>query len=281
MKCRGFSESSVTIYIDGPKSEEDRKKVNEVRDYAQSLKLPNVTVIMKEQNAGLKDNIFTGVTEMCKKHERVIVLEDDLLLSPVVLDYFNEALEKYAEDTRIWSIAGYQYDVPSLRSFPRALVLPFPNTWGWATWSRAWLQYNMADPVDPVDLGSKSFTHAFDVFGIRDFRDMLISALAGKVSCWFTPWYYKIFINRGVSLFPPRTYVAHGGYRGGTHASALNPYSLLVSPAPVSDELCKMPDHIKIDYWAIDLIRASWDARVQNMIGNLGEIKRHLQFWRK
>lgn len=275
--CSGFAESAVTIFIDGPRSQDDAAAVGEVKAYAQSLNLPNVRIVERSENLGLKQSIYAGVTEICQQQGRVIVFEDDLLLSPAILDYFNDGLDRYADNPNVWTLVGYQYDVPALRSCPRALVLPFTHTWGWATWGRAWLGYDMNAPVDPKDLSSASFRRAYDVFGVRDFRNMLVLALESLVSCWFSPWYYKMFKARGVSLFPPQTYIAHVGYDGGTHASRLNPYNMLVKPTPPSAAVFAWPETLSIDYWAIDAIATSWDARVQKYISYLGHIKRMLR----
>ena len=275
--CHGFSESPVKIFIDGPKTEAGLAKVQAVRDFAHSLKLPNVEVVIRDKNMGLKKSIYVGVGELCKKYGRVIVFEDDFILSPVILDYFNQALDKYANTPRIWSVIGYQYDVPSLRNVDHALALTFPHPWGWATWDRAWSQYDIDAPVNPMDLSSRSFTHVFDADGVCDFKNMLCLALENKVSCWFVPWYYKMLHEGGLSVFPPRSYIANIGLgKGGTHASSLNPYRFLVKPQPPSDVLCKLPDEIKIDFWAIDAIRTSWDSLVQRIIIDLGRIKRLL-----
>ncbi len=276
--CNGFSNSPVTIFLDGAKSESDAPRVEEVREFARTLNLPNVTFVERENNMGLKASIYDGVGALCKKYGRVIVLEDDLIVSPCILDYFNAGLEKYKDESRIWSIVGYQYDVPQLRSLDRALILPFAHCWGWATWDRAWEQFDINAPVSRADLGSRAFKRFFDVDGIRDYTAMMGLALDGKINSWFIRWYYKVFSEHGVCVFPPVTYVANIGMgSGGTHSSGLSPYAALVKPAALNEDLIKFPEYFAIDYWAIDAIRGSWDARVQKMISFLGKVKRRVK----
>jgi hypothetical protein len=275
--CEGFANSPIFIFVDGPKTLADAPKVEAVREYAKALRVPNLELVIRDTNIGLKESIYSGVSHVCQKYGRVIVLEDDLVLSPVTLTYFNAALEKYADAPRVWSISGYQYNVPILKNTSRALVLPFAHPWGWATWARAWSKFNLAAKVDERDLSSPSFACAFDVFGIADFRNMLVLALQGLVNSWFIRWYYTIFSAGGVSIFPPHSYVTNTGIRGGgTHASRLNPYRFLTRPSETSATLCTFPDELKVDFWAIDEIRRSWDARVQNFIIRLGRVKRML-----
>ena len=59
----------------------------------------------------MKNSIIAGVTQACEEHGRVIVLEDDLLLSPVALRYFNAALDRYADDPRVMHVSGYMFPV--------------------------------------------------------------------------------------------------------------------------------------------------------------------------
>jgi hypothetical protein len=276
--CRGFTESPVIIFLDGARSDKDAPRVEAVRSFARNINLPNITLVEREQNMGLKASICAGVSEICAKYGQVIVLEDDLILSPVALEYFNKGLEHYKDYKRVWSIVGYQYDTPALRNLDRALILPFAHCWGWATWERAWIQFDVDASIRDKDLKSKVFRTAFDVYGVQNFSDMLELSLAKKINSWFIRWNYKVFSEQGVSVFPPVTYVTNIGMSsGGTHASSLNPYSLLVNPAPPSETMVKFPEHLFVDYWAIDNIRRAWDVKIQRLIAFLGKIKRLLK----
>ena len=273
--CSGFDKSPITIFLDGPKDEAAKPRVEKVRQCARAIDLANVSLVEREANMGLKASIYDGVSKICKEHGRVIVLEDDLVVSPCVLEYFNQGLEKYKEEKRVWSIVGYQYDAPGLRGYDKALVLPFAHCWGWATWDRAWEQFDINAKIYERDLKSRAFRKFFDLDGVQTFADMLGLAKQGKINSWFIRWYYKVFNEGGVSIFPPVSYVENVGLKGGgTHSSYLNPYRLLMSPSELSKALVHFPEELDVDYWAIDKIRVSKDARVQKMIAVLGKIKR-------
>src|SRR3546814_16835656 len=72
---------------------------------------------------------------MLEQHEAVIVIEDDLLLSPYFLKYMNDALYHYRDDQRVASIHGYS--LPPDRPLPETYFLKGADCWGWATWRRA------------------------------------------------------------------------------------------------------------------------------------------------
>lgn len=202
--CRGFSESPIFIYVDGPKGAADRASVDSVRRLVDGLRSPNISSFFRNENLGLRRSIFAGVTEVVRKYGRVVVLEDDLVLAPIALDYFNNALDRYESMHRVWSVAGYMYDVSALRNREATLALPFAHPWGWATWLRAWQQFALDNRPTERQLNSGSFRAAFDMDGLYPFTAQLRNSIEGRVDSWFIHWYYTIFQCGGVSIFPPR-----------------------------------------------------------------------------
>ncbi len=113
--CVGFERSSIFVFVDGPKSADDAASVEEVRALVKGLSLSNVHYDFSETNKGLRNSVYEGVSRIVTEYGRVIVLEDDLLLSPIALSYFNGALDRYAKDECVWSVSSYIPDVPALR----------------------------------------------------------------------------------------------------------------------------------------------------------------------
>jgi len=272
----GFDRTQVTIFVDGPKREADRAAVDLVRNYVNGLRLPNVRAILSETNKGLRNSISAGVTQIVAEHGRAIVLEDDLVLSPIALTYFNAALNRYADDPRVWSVSGYISDVPRLRDFPRALILPYAHSWGWATWDRAWRHFSLDARPRDENFASAAFRRAIDMNGFYPFRDMLAHSTAGRVNSWYAHWLYTIFRNGGRSIFPPRRVLDNYGISAGTHGGSLNPHELLVSRPPLLERVPEFEAADEIDYFAVDLLKHCWEARVQRGIAFAGGIKRRL-----
>ncbi len=98
-------ESYLFVFSDGAKKDFDAQKVEEVRKYLKTINgFKNVTVIEREKNWGLANNIIDGVTQIVNEYGKIIVLEDDLVTSPGFLKYMNEALDMYADEERVASI---------------------------------------------------------------------------------------------------------------------------------------------------------------------------------
>jgi len=272
--CYGFADSEVTVFVDGPKRDADRAPVEAVRTSVRRLDLPNVAWSFHDTNRGLRNSIFTGVSEIAKKHGRVIVLEDDLVLSPVALTYFNQALNRYADAQRVWSIVGYAYDAPALRNGSTTLALPFAHPWGWATWARSWDRFDLDDRPDTATLNASSFKSAFDMNGLYPFTLQLKNSIEGRVNSWFIHWYYTVFKHGGVSIFPPRRLIDNYGQGSGSHGGPLNPHEKLVQRPPLLTTVPELCNPERVDYVALDLLRRCRELRVQRFIAEAGSAKR-------
>src|SRR3546814_17563012 len=100
---------------------------------------------------------------MLEQHEAVIVIEDDLLLSPYFLKYMNDALYHYRDDQRVASIHGYS--LPTDRPLPETYFLKGADCWGWATWRRAWGGFNPDGRALLSELERRHLVHHFDFDG--------------------------------------------------------------------------------------------------------------------
>lgn len=276
-RCENFNESCIHVFVDGAKGDHDAPAVAEVQAFVRALDLPNVTWTFSNYNLGLRKSIYAGVTKLIRTHDQVIVLEDDLTLSPIALNYFNSALSRYAAAPRVWSIAGYIYDAAALRGSPQTIAMPFAHPWGWATWGRAWNKFQL-DAQPPIDqLRAASFRSAFDMNGLYPFTLQLENSIRGRVNSWYIHWYYTIFSNGGVSVFPPQRVCDNHGLSDGSHGGSFNPHDRLVYRPPLLDNLPQFCDPDSIDYWALDELKNCRELRVQRLIARAGSARRSLK----
>ena len=112
LKNKEARESDLFVFSDAPKREDDKLKVEQLRKYLYTVnQFHSVTIIEREFNYGLGKNIIDGVTKIVQTYGKVIVLEDDLIVSPYFLEYMNEGLDIYENDDKVISIHGYVYPV--------------------------------------------------------------------------------------------------------------------------------------------------------------------------
>lgn len=124
------SESELFIFSDGPKPGAE-EKVKEVREYLKTITgFRKVTIIERDTNWGLANNIIDGVTKIVNEYGKVIVLEDDLVTSPGFLTYMNEGLKIYADEEQVASIHGYIYPLKHPERLPETFFIRGADCWG-------------------------------------------------------------------------------------------------------------------------------------------------------
>jgi hypothetical protein len=212
------AESSLFIFCDGAKSEADAAAVEETRRVARAASgFSNLTVREAPANFGLATSVSQGVSEICKEFGRVIVVEDDIVVSPAFLSHMNQALERYKENEAVMQVSGFMFGLdfgPPARSF----FMRMTTSWGWATWQRAWAKFSN-DP-SRIDLAAIDADTArrFDLDGHYPFMKMLRYRIEGKNSSWAALWAWTVFNAEGLVLHPTRSLVSNIGFDGsGTH----------------------------------------------------------------
>lgn len=227
--------SRLIVYADAPRSAEEQAAVTEVRSYIHSLQgFAAVEVIEREANMGLARNIIDGVTTQVNRYGRVIVLEDDLVLSPYFLRFMNEALEVYKDEERVGHIQACDFTQdPTL---PATFLIKWTGSWGWATWSRAWRYFNPDGSALLHELEQRRLCRTFDFDGNYGFTRMLRRQIAGKNNSWAIRWNASLFLRDILSLNVGRSLVQNTGFDGsGTHCGGGGLYdsALYSRPLPV------------------------------------------------
>jgi hypothetical protein len=228
--------SDIVVFADGPRSERDVEAVEATRAVVRSAGIPSLRLVARERNMGLAASVVAGVTELCDAHGRAIVLEDDLVLAPTFLSFMNEALDRYRDEGRVYGVSGYMFPIrPSSKH--DAVFLPFPSSWGWATWSRAWSQLAPARELLQTIGQDPALRRRFDVDDSYPFTAMLEALLAGQVDSWAIRWRATVFLRGGLTLYPMRSLVTNVGFDGtGVHCGSDTPLAgaARASAAPVA-----------------------------------------------
>ncbi len=223
------SQSDLIIFSDGPKNVEDEIRIIIVRNYIKTISgFKSITIIERDKNLGLAQSIVTGVNEVIEKYGKIIVLEDDLLLSKYFLRYMNDGLNEYENDERVISIHGYIYPVAG--ELPQTFFIKGADCLGWATWKRGWNFFEKDGLKLLRELKDKNLTHRFDFNGAYPYTQMLQDQIDGKISSWAIRWLASAFINNKLTLYPGKSLVFHNGSDGsGTHCQASNVLDVVIA----------------------------------------------------
>ncbi|OIO72226.1 MAG: hemolysin activation protein [Zetaproteobacteria bacterium CG_4_9_14_3_um_filter_49_83] len=219
--CRNFEECEFYLYADGPKTDNDRTAVEETRKVLRLwAKEHNAQIIEQPENLGLARSIASGVTELCKQYGRVVVVEDDLVVSPDFLHFMIRSLDRYEHEDKVMQVGGYTLSSP-LGIKTDAFFLPVTTTWGWGTWQRSWEFFEWT----PANLEAAKFdddwSRLFDLNGTCSFYAMLEDRMAGRNDSWGILWWYAVSRQKGLVVYPVHSLVWNGGFDGsGIHCGS-------------------------------------------------------------
>jgi hypothetical protein len=236
--ARNPEAASTRLYIfsDAPRTTEAEPVVAIVRNYLRSIKgFQHVEIVERESNYGLARSIIDGVTRLCEDYGRAVVLEDDLVTSPYFLRYMNDALDFYKESEGVMHISGSAYPVGPFEWPEDTYFLRVPLCWGWGTWQRAWNRFekdlSVMEEFDTTMIRSFNFDQTYNYWQQLEFNQ------SGKMDTWFVFWYARVFLWKGLSLFPACSLVRNIGHDGsGVHCGASDLYEM---------ELCNRPPKVR------------------------------------
>lgn len=205
------AETVLYIFADGKKeksSQEDSSKIKATREMIRNVSgFKKVIVVEKEKNQGLAQSIVSGVTEVVNTHGKIIVLEDDLVVSPFFLEFMNQGLDAYQDSANVYSVNGFMFPVKS--KLRQTVLLPYTSTWGWATWKDKWSAFDAEMKGKAVLLANKEMSDRFNL-GNYKYTDML----SYENNSWGIKWYYSVFMKQGLNVFPTRSLVSNIGFDG-------------------------------------------------------------------
>lgn len=215
-------ETDVYVFSDGGKDDKSWDEVNELRQYLHNFESPfrSFTIIERSENYYIERNITEGVAEIFEKYDRIIVLEDDIVSSPYLLEYFNEALDMYVEDERVMHVAGFSHldllgQNQDEKGSSESYFTPYMGGWGWATWRNKWKKHfihyeSREEALSGLDETAQSAIQYGGAFPCLKFLDR-------NPIPWDICWTLAIYKADGLCLTPAYTLVRNIGIRNGTH----------------------------------------------------------------
>ncbi len=257
-KNEGAADSVLYVFSEGPKenaNEEERKRIREVRQIIREIKgFKEVIISEALTNKGCANSIVEGISKVLEKHERVIVLEDDILTHHLFLSFCNAGLELYKDEETIKQIGGFMF--PSKSPLPIVLISKVNFVWGWATWKRAWVEMDMNAERLLQEIKEKNLEDAFNLQGRYPFLSILEQQIQGKIDTWDIAWYASVFLRNGKTILPGNSLTQNIGMDGsGTHFT-----SIMKNPVTFFQVNNDILNHFPTNLTA--------DERVQNKIFN-------------
>jgi Glycosyl transferase family 2 len=250
-------DSDLIVYADGPKAPDHAGKVRQAREIARAASgFRSLRLIERDENLGLARSIIAGVSEVCSERGRAIVLEDDLLVGPRFLTFLNLGLKRYADEPSVFQISGYMFPVET-EGVSDGLFLPLISCWGWATWQRAWSQFDVSAAGYDRLKHDPQLRARFNLDGCYDYFGMLSDQIEGKIDSWAVRWLLSVFLKGGLVLYPKCSLVRNIGVDGtGTHgAGSSNLQRDLRDDAYATCTYQNWPAELRLDAGVLDRVK--------------------------
>lgn len=259
--------SPLYIFCDAARGVKDQGDVGFTRKVVHELAPAHAVIVERDKNLGLAASIISGVTELCNKYGRVIVIEDDLLLSQMTLRYLNQSLDRYEDVERVMHISAYMF--PVAQKLPETFFYREATCWGWATWARAWKNFEPDGRVIQEYVVKNGLRHEFDVKGSMFFLTMLEHQIEGKNNSWAIRWYGTMHMHQGLALHPGKSFVKNIGFDGtGEHCNPTDIFDVSISDQTIRN----FPDTIEESQIAVEAMvryRNGWKKQSSSMLSRL------------
>lgn len=212
-------ETEVFVFSDGGKDDKSWKEVNRLRQYLHSLESPfkSLTIIERAENYYIEKNVIEGISRIFEEYDRIIVLEDDIVSSPYLLEYFNDALNLYEAENRVMHVAGFSR-IDNLDICVRSETYFTPHMEGygcWAVWRSKWqsnfVHYHTREEalcgLNELDRNALQYDGVFPCLKFLDRTPIP----------WDICWSLAIYKVGGMCLNPAYPMLRNIGLRNGTH----------------------------------------------------------------
>lgn len=196
------------VFSDAPRNSSVAPAVEEVRRIVEDIDWCDIHCEKNSVNLGLGKSILRGVGSVLERHDAAIIFEDDIVCAPHTYKYISAALDHYAHDDQVMSVAGWTH--PKIRP-PVSADQPFFSgrfaCWGWGTWRRAWKGMD----VRAATLLTRCRLRCRDVYRYgADIPEMAF--LESATNTWAVRFALLHMLKKGLCLHPPRSLTLHIGF---------------------------------------------------------------------
>jgi hypothetical protein len=184
-------------------------------------------------NLGCRGRVSSGLDWVFSEVEESIILEDDCVPHPDFFSFAEAMLDRYRHDESIMAVGGSNLSPKRIWGDGSYYFSRHCHIWGWATWRRAWREYDVAMTALPA-LIDRLDEYCPVPAEADHWREMFRLTHAGLIDTWDYQWQFAVTRRRGLTIVPNANLVSNIGFRpDATHTKLLGdrgcavPYGLL------------------------------------------------------
>ena len=205
--------TELVIGLDYPPAEKYVEGYKKIKAYLPTITgFGKVKIVEQTENKGTVGNEKTLIDYIYSEgYDRFIFTEDDNEFSANFLEYMNKGLDKYENNSNVYSISGYNYPI-NMEGYEKNIYCSYRfSAWGCAFWKKKRLTLTTKDAVRFVLMPPHFLKLLFKTpVKLLYFAIMLIKGEVFGDSC------YELYcvINSWVSIFPTVSKVRNWGHDG-------------------------------------------------------------------
>lgn len=187
--------------------------VEKVREYVDNISgFKKVVHIKREKNLGHFSNFQESTIEVFREHEKIIKLEDDVVVGKFFLEYMNYYLTVFAKNKDVVSISsniwpGLFFDLRTPK------LLPLTNGWGWATWRDKFSQIDHSNALACKFINNTNLFWKMNFFN-PSLLGMVNAVAKSRLIAGDVNWALHLIKNEKYVLFPPFPLSGNIGFDG-------------------------------------------------------------------
>lgn len=213
--------TKLLVIADGPRAthSSDEEKCLTTRSIIKRVDWDcEVLTNFAAKNLGCKTRMASGLDWVFNIVQQAIILEHDTLPHQSFFRYCQELLNRYANDERVMTISGCNFQFGHLRNNYSYYFSRCVHCWGWASWRRAWRLYDVAMSMWP-ELSQRQLASILDTdTALAYWQKIFTLTYLGYVDTWDYQWVFNCWSQNGLSILPNVNLVSNIGFNDeGTH----------------------------------------------------------------
>lgn len=206
------------VFQDGKKESTNLEEWEKVNKEINKVSYSNVEVVVSQKNKGLADSIISGLEQVFREYDAVVVLEDDCVPHPKFMSYMIDCLKKYEKEKDVYSVSGYAWPIDITQNGEDAYFCQRFSSLGWGTWKDRWNQFERDYSLLKRILRDSHAKERLDIWG-ADLQSHLVGNITGKCDSWAVFWALKVIEKNGYCLSPFESLIENIGFDGtGVHS---------------------------------------------------------------
>lgn len=218
---REIKPEKIYVAADGPRENNpsDINKIKECKKLVDSIDWDcKINKNYSEKNLGLSERMESAIDWLFKNEEVGIIFEDDCVPHPDFFEFVNILLNYYKNNEEIMIISGSNFQDGKKRGDASYYFSRYGYIWGWATWKRAWLNYDKNLEHLPSFIENDSIN---ELFGDPREQKQWIENFTNKYKdpytkkerlTWATTWLFSMFNKKGIAIIPNVNLVQNIGF---------------------------------------------------------------------